>query len=390
MFNWLFDLGLAPKGETLGWRADLLTVHAGADLLMAAAYVSISLALLRFMQRSRGFHFNWVFGLFAAFILSVGLTHVLGAVTLWRPWHGMFGVVKLITAGISVATAILIWPLMPRILALPSPAQYASANRRLQKAMDALTHSNSELESRVAARTAELEEATRQLETRRQDAERAAEERRVMLREMHHRTGNNLQVISSFVGLTLRGVRDPAAANAIREIRARLAAITDVNRLLLHSDTFAKGRADEYLARLTGDLQETLLPPDSRIAIVTDLAPVEMTADNLTYLGLVAVELITNAVKYAYPGGTGDVRVRLAEEQGEFVFEVSDEGAGYDAGSVPKGSGAGVTIVRQFASRLDADVEQHSAPGEGTRVTLRMRPAQTGEPGVQAATDAVG
>lgn len=374
MFNWLFDLGLPPNGETLGWRPDLLTVHGAADLLMAAAYVSISLALLRFMQKSRDFRFNWIFGLFAAFILSVGLTHVLAAVTLWAPWHGVFGVVKLGAAAISLATAIIVWPLMPRILALPSPGQYASANRRLQKAMDALTQSNSELESRVAARTAELEEASRELEVRHHEAARAAEERTVMLREMHHRTGNNLQVISSFVGLTLRGVRDPAAANAIREIRARLAAITDVNRLLLHSDTFAKGRADEYLSRLTDDMKETLLPPGTKIGIGTDLAPVEMSADNLTYLGLVAVELITNSVKYAFPGGAaGEVRVRLAEEADGLVFEVSDNGVGYDIDSAPRGAGAGSTIVRQFASRLSADVEQRSAPGTGTRVMLRFR-----------------
>lgn len=384
--DWLFDLGLPPKGETLEWRPDLLILHAGADLLMAAAYVSISLALLRFMQQSKGFRFNWIFGLFAAFIMSVGVTHVLGAATLWTSWQGLFGVVKLITAGISVATAIVIWPLIPRILALPSPGQYASANRRLQKAMDALTQSNAELESRVAARTAELEEATLQLETRRQEAERAAEERAVMLREMHHRTGNNLQVISSFVGLTLRGVKDPAAVGAIREIRARLAAITDVNRLLLHSDTFAKGRADEYLARLTDDMRETLLPPDSGIRIATDLAPVQMSADSLTYLGLVAVELITNSIKYAFPdGGAGEVLVRLTEEPEGLVFEVRDNGVGYDAHGAPRGSGAGGTIVRQFASRLHADVEQVSEPGKGTRVMLKFRPGEGGAGGGQAA-----
>jgi two-component sensor histidine kinase len=283
--------------------------------------------------------------------------------------------VKLITAGISVATAIVIWPLIPRLVALPSPARYASANRRLQKAMDALEQSNAELESRVTARTAELEEATLQLETRRQEAERAAEERTVMLREMHHRTGNNLQVISSFVGLTLRGVKDPGAANAIREIRARLAAITDVNRLLLRSDTFASGRADEYLQRLTEDLKETSLPPGAQITISVDLAPVEMSADKLTYLGLVAVELITNSVKYAFPEGRiGNVAVRLSETPGGLIFEVADDGKGYDLSAASQGPGAGVTIVRQFASRLNALVEQYSAPGEGTRVRLNFKP----------------
>ncbi len=375
VIDWLFGAGLPPRGVGLKWPPGLTVLHVGADLLLAAAYVSIPLALAYFIRRRGHMPFNWIFGLFAAFILLCGLVHLIGALTAWRPWYGLEGLAKLLAAGVSVAAAIVIWPLIPRIVSLPSPEQYASVNRRLQKAMDALTRSNAELENRVTARTAELEEVTRQLEHRRQEAERAAEERAMLLREMHHRTGNNLQIISSFVGLTLRGVKDPAAANAIREIRARLAAITDVNRLLLRSDTLAKGRADEYLQRLTDDLIETLIQPDSNVKIVTDIERAEMSPDALTYLGLVAVELITNAVKYAYPAGQeGSVIVRLRRENGGLLFEVSDSGVGFDPAAAARGPGAGATIVRQFAARLGARVEQEAASGKGVSVRLLIGP----------------
>ncbi len=385
VFEWLFDLGLPfPHGTCLLWRPDLIVLHAGSDVLIAGAYFSIPLGLIHFMRKRRDVAFNWIFGMFAAFILLCGLTHLIEVATIWKPWYGFEGVMKLATAGVSVATAIVIWPLIPRVAAMPSPEQYAGANRRLQKAMDALERSNAELESRVAARTAALEEATRELEIRSREAEEMAEERAVLLREMHHRTGNNLQIISSFVGLTLRGVRDPAAADAIRQIRARLAAITDVNRLLLRSDTLSKGRADDYLQRLTDDLRETLLATDSHLEMETELSPVELSPDKLTYLGLVAVELITNAVKYGFPDERpGRITVRLTYRDGGLVFEVEDDGVGYDPeGTSPAASGAGSAIVRQFAQRLDATVEQVSSPGAGALVRLNIAENREGpEPG---------
>jgi PAS domain S-box-containing protein len=128
----LFDFsGLTPHGFCLAWQPGLIWLEAVSDLLIAAAYFSIPAALITFLRRRRDLAFKPVFGLFAAFILACGTTHVMGALTLWVPVYWLAGAINGLTAVLSVATAILLWPLVPKALALPSPANLRDANERL-------------------------------------------------------------------------------------------------------------------------------------------------------------------------------------------------------------------------------------------------------------------
>ncbi len=122
-----------PHGFCLAWQPGLIWLQAGSDILIAAAYFSIPATLLIFLRRRRDLAFKPVFGLFAAFILACGTTHVLGAVTLWVPLYWLDGGIKALTAVLSVATAIALWPLVPKALALPSPALLRDANAALAR-----------------------------------------------------------------------------------------------------------------------------------------------------------------------------------------------------------------------------------------------------------------
>jgi len=129
-----FDLsGLTPHGFCLAWQPGLLWLQAASDLLIAAAYFSIPAALITFLRRRQDLAFKPVFGLFAAFILSCGTTHVLGAVTLWVPLYWLDGAINALTAVLSVATAVTLWPLVPKALAIPSPAILRHANDALAR-----------------------------------------------------------------------------------------------------------------------------------------------------------------------------------------------------------------------------------------------------------------
>ncbi len=130
----LFDVsGLTPHGFCLSWEPGLIWLHVGSDALICTAYYSIPLALVTFVRRRRDLAFGWVFWLFAAFILACGTTHLLGILTLWFPAYWLDGAVKLITAVLSISTALALWPLMPRLLALPSPADLRRANEVLSE-----------------------------------------------------------------------------------------------------------------------------------------------------------------------------------------------------------------------------------------------------------------
>jgi PAS domain S-box-containing protein len=122
---------LAPHGVCLLWRPELIWLHLVSDLLTGLAYWSIPVVLLIIATRRRDLFYPWAVELFAAFILACGATHFMAAWTLWNPDYGLQGALKAVTAAVSVATAIVIWPLLPRILALPSAQALAEANASL-------------------------------------------------------------------------------------------------------------------------------------------------------------------------------------------------------------------------------------------------------------------
>jgi signal transduction histidine kinase len=124
---------LSPHGICLLWRPELIWTHVVSDALIGTAYFSIPVALAYFVSRRPDVAFTWMFWAFAAFILACGTTHYFAIWTLWVPDYGVEALIKAITAAASVATAIALWPLLPRAMALPSPAQLREANAGLER-----------------------------------------------------------------------------------------------------------------------------------------------------------------------------------------------------------------------------------------------------------------
>ncbi len=134
IFRALFDpSGLTPHGFCLLWEPGLIWLHAVADAVIGLAYYSIPLALISFVRHRRDMVFGWIFWLFAAFILACGTTHFMSILTLWHPFYWLDGAIKATTALLSIATAVVLWPLIPRALAVPSPAALRAINDELQR-----------------------------------------------------------------------------------------------------------------------------------------------------------------------------------------------------------------------------------------------------------------
>jgi PAS domain S-box-containing protein len=154
-------------GYCLLWKPWLIALHAGSDFLIFAAYFAIPVAIWIFVSKRPNIEMKGLARLFAAFILWCGLTHIINLVTLWWPIYEFQGLVKAITAAISVTTAVVIFPLIPKALAIPSPNELQLANTELANEVAAhlqtlteLQRVRAELEQRVEARTRELSEAT--------------------------------------------------------------------------------------------------------------------------------------------------------------------------------------------------------------------------------------
>ncbi|QJD29820.1 putative bifunctional diguanylate cyclase/phosphodiesterase [Methylococcus geothermalis] len=125
------SLDYLPHGYCYAWIPELLWLHVISDLVIAAAYYSISIALFYFAKRRRDVVFRGVFLLFGLFILACACTHLMGAWTVWHPDYWTDGAIKAITAVLSIATAVLVWPLIPQALQIPSPKQLLELNQYL-------------------------------------------------------------------------------------------------------------------------------------------------------------------------------------------------------------------------------------------------------------------
>ena len=107
---------LSPHGICLLWRPELIWTNVTADAVIGVAYFSIPVVLAYFAYKRGDFGFGWVIWCFVAFILACGTTHFMSIWTLWVPDYGLEALVKVVTASFSVATAILLWALLPRVL----------------------------------------------------------------------------------------------------------------------------------------------------------------------------------------------------------------------------------------------------------------------------------
>ena len=169
-FTNLFSTDFVPRAQCVGDRGEIIWLHVVSDGVIALAYYSIPLALAYFVHRRRDVAFGWMFKLFAAFILACGTTHVLGILAYWYPMYRLDGVVKAGTGGLSILTAIALWPLIPKAVALPLPSHLHQLNRQLQDEIEVrrqaearLQEAHGGLEAAVAARTAELASVNRTL-----------------------------------------------------------------------------------------------------------------------------------------------------------------------------------------------------------------------------------
>lgn len=165
MWSWLTDADrFIPHGLCLAWDPGTVAFMASADALIALSYYALPATIWVFASQRKDLvrDHRRVAALFVLFIAACGTTHVLDVVTLWAPIYGVMVLVKVITAGASVATALFVWPLLPKLLAIPSRTELESANAALVQEVAAHQETLRELEmarARLEHRYGEASEA---------------------------------------------------------------------------------------------------------------------------------------------------------------------------------------------------------------------------------------
>ncbi len=202
---------------------------------------------------------------------------------------------------------------------------------------------------------------------------KALREKNILLREIHHRVKNNLQVISSLLKLQAQYIRDESALRAISEGRNRVNSMAILHQNLYKEDNLTGVDMKDYFTQLLEGLFDAYNIDRDRIRLSTEIHSLTLDIDTVIPLGLIANELVSNALKHAFEGiPDATLHVSLWEEKEALYFKVRDNGIGIGSDSIENEKGGfGQKLILTLAEKLEAEIKTTSTAG--TEVLLKIR-----------------
>jgi two-component sensor histidine kinase len=194
------------------------------------------------------------------------------------------------------------------------------------------------------------------------------EQQRTMFQELQHRVANNMQFVSAMLRLyAKRAGQDPAAMlTALDDARVRLDTMSRLHRYLYDPANVTRP-VGAFFEDLCADLLEAAGASEVRVTI--DMPPVQFDLTRLTPLSLIAVEVITNALKHAFPDGRGSIALRLVQHGDRMVLTIADDGKGMAALPVPgDGRSLGLKIVNSLAGQMGGEISYQVGPVTTARI----------------------
>lgn len=365
-----------PHRTCLILREDLIWLHVTADALIALAYFAIPVILLYFDVHRKERFYSWVLILFASFILLCGLTHVMGIWTMWFPDYYIEGFLKLITAIVSVATALTLLPEIPKLLSLRSPEELEAINLQLQR----------EVSARSAVMT-NLEDAVAQLTASNKELERFAY-------ITSHDLKAPLRSIASFATLLEKRYRDQIDEQGrefIEYIRSgveQMQTLTD-DLLQLHRVNTADRNADPVdLGLMMEEVRQQLRSVIAEYGAKLEVAELPRVAGDRSQLGILLRNLVSNALKFRDADRPPVISVRARKLDDGWEISVKDNGIGIEPehhhrifetfrrlhtqDEIP-GTGIGLALCQKIVERHGGEIYVESMPGQGAdfRFTLK-------------------
>ena len=195
----------------------------------------------------------------------------------------------------------------------------------------------------------------------------------MLLREIHHRVKNNLQVISSMLFLQSKKSTDKAIIEGLLESQNRVKSMVMIHEKLYKSEDLASFDYSEYIRDLTGSLFRSYSLDTTRIALKLDVGEIMLDTDTAVHCGLIINELVSNSMKHAFPNNAiGVITIRFnRESDSSYVLEVSDNGIGIGDKEAAEGKGTlGMQLINTLVDQLDGRIAVTN--GKGAKFTIRF------------------
>jgi PAS domain S-box-containing protein len=202
------------------------------------------------------------------------------------------------------------------------------------------------------------------------------EEKEVLLKEIHHRVKNNLQIVSSLLQLQASYIKDTEALQIFEESRDRIKSMALIHEQLYQSNDLAQIDFPEYLRSLLNMVLSAHRTNRTRVETKLHVDPVSLDLDTAIPVGLITNELVTNSLKYAFAGrSVGEISVRLTKsEAGDFLLMISDNGVGLpEKFNFEKATSLGLRLVRILSKQMRARLEISKGMGTQFRVYFKSQ-----------------
>jgi PAS domain S-box-containing protein len=196
------------------------------------------------------------------------------------------------------------------------------------------------------------------------------DEKEVLLREIHHRVKNNLQIISSLLNLQSSYLKDKASREVLNESKDRVKSMAMIHQKLYQSGNFEQIEMGEYVEYLVKGLFNSYGVDSDKVKLKTDLQKIYLDIDTAIPLGLVINEIITNSIKHAFPGELkGEIFIKIFQEGENYLIVVADNGVGLPEDlDVKKTASLGMQLVNNLVRQIDGELELKRTKGTEFRI----------------------
>jgi hypothetical protein len=207
---------------------------------------------------------------------------------------------------------------------------------------------------------------------------RSLQEKEALLQEIHHRVKNNLQVISSLLNLRAESSQDPETLQMLRESQDRVRSMALIHEKLYQSQDLEQVDFGSYVRELTNHLMNSYGTESAGVRLTATADDVSLRIDKAVPCGLIINELVSNALKHAFPDGrSGEIHVSLrSEPDRRLTLSVADNGVGLPADQdVDAAETLGLQLIRVLTSQIDGRARLDSRDGSGTEASITFAPS---------------